>query len=52
MVSCHYPIVSEDTSAYCQARQRLPEKMLQQLFSIVAQKLESKTTKEHLWCGR
>ena len=46
------PIPSDDTSAYCQARQRLPEKMLQQLFSIVAQKLESKTTKEHLWCGR
>ena len=45
-------IPSDDTSAYCQARQRLPEKMLQQLFSIVAQKLESKTTKEHLWCGR
>lgn len=52
LATTNAPIVSEDTSAYCQARQRLPEKMLQQLFSIVAQKLERKTTKEHLWCGR
>jgi hypothetical protein len=28
---------SQDTGAYCQARQRLPEKLLQQLFSKVAQ---------------
>jgi len=33
-------IPSEDTSAYCQARKRLPEKLLQQLFSTVAQELE------------
>jgi hypothetical protein len=45
-------IPSVDTSAYCQARQRLPEKLLQQLFGKVAQSLETKATKEYLWCGR
>ncbi len=43
---------SQDTGAYCQARQRLPEKLLQQLFSKVAQGLQDKVTQEHLWCGR
>lgn len=45
-------IPSEDTSAYCQARKRLPEKLLQRLFGSVAQDLENKTTTERLWCGR
>lgn len=45
-------IPSEDTSAYCQARKRLPEKLLQRLFGRVAQALEQKIKKEHLWCGR
>lgn len=45
-------IPSEDTSAYCQARQRLPEKLLQRLFGTVAQGLEKKVTAQHLWCGR
>jgi hypothetical protein len=45
-------IPSEDTSAYCQARKRLPEKLLQRLFRRVAQDLEKKATTEHLWCGR
>jgi hypothetical protein len=45
-------IPSQDTSAYCQARQRLPEKLLSRLFGKVAQSLEEKATKEHLWCGR
>lgn len=35
-------IPSEDTSAYCQARKRLPEKLCQQLFGRVAQDLEKK----------
>lgn len=52
LTSVNAPIPSDDTSAYCQARQRLPEKMLQQLFGIVAQNLEKKTSVEHLWCGR
>lgn len=45
-------IPSEDTSAYCQARKRLSEKLLQRLFGRVAQDLEKKTAPEHLWCGR
>jgi len=45
-------IPSQDTGAYCQARQRLPEKLLQQLFSKVALGLQCKVTPEYLWCGR
>lgn len=45
-------IPSQDTSAYCQARQRLPEKLLQQLFGRVAQSLQNQATPEDLWCGR
>ncbi len=45
-------IPSTDTSAYCQARSRLPEKLLEQLFGKAAQSLEEKVTCEHLWCGR
>ncbi len=45
-------IPSEDNSAYCQARKRLPEKLLEKLFIKVGNKLESKTTPEHTWCGR
>ena len=41
-----------DTSAYCQARSRLPEKLLEKLFNYSAQNLEGKVTQEHLWCGR
>lgn len=43
---------STDTSAYCQARTRLPEKLLQNLFGKVAIGLEEKLTPSHLWCGR
>ncbi len=45
-------IPSTDTSAYCGARSRLPEKLLEKLFSQSAQNLEEKITTEHLWCGR
>lgn len=45
-------IPSTDTSAYCQARSRLPEKLLEKLFGKAAQSLEQKVTAEHLWCGR
>ncbi|WP_292789408.1 IS4 family transposase [Nostoc sp. NMS7] len=45
-------IPSTDTSAYCQARSRLPEKLLEKLFNYSAQNLEGKVTQEHLWCGR
>lgn len=45
-------IPSTDTSAYCQARQRLPEKLLEKLFYKVAVGLEEKVNEEYLWCGR
>ena len=45
-------IPSEDHSAYCQARVRLPEKLLQRLFGLVGQNLEKERTEEYLWCGR
>jgi len=45
-------IPSTDTSAYCQARSRLPEKLLEKLFGQVAQSLEEQVTTEYLWCGR
>lgn len=45
-------IPSTDTSAYCQARARLPEKLLEHLFGHSAQNIEEKVATEHLWCGR
>jgi len=45
-------VPSQDTSAYCQARQRLSEKLLQQLFGKVAQGLQAQVTTQNLWCGR
>jgi len=45
-------VPSTDTSAYCQARARLPEKLLEKLFNLSAQSLEEKVTTEYLWCGR
>ncbi len=52
LVSENVEIPSTDTSAYCQARARLPEQLLKKLFSKVAQSLEEKATAEYLWCGR
>jgi hypothetical protein len=52
LVSENVEIPSTDTSAYCQARSRLPEQLLEKLFSKVAQSLEEKATAEYLWCGR
>ena len=37
---------SQDTGAYCQARKRLPEQLLQQLFTKVAQGLQDKITQQ------
>ncbi len=45
-------IPSSDTSAYCQARSRLPEKLLEKLFGKAARNLSEKVTTEYLWCGR
>ena len=43
---------STDSSAYCQARSRLPEEFLQKLFGKAAQSLEQEVTTKHLWCDR
>ncbi len=45
-------IPSEDNSAYCQARIRLPENFLKKLFSKSSQNLEKEVQEEALWCGR
>lgn len=52
LASVNAPIPASDTSAYCQARSRLPENLLQRLFSNVGQKLENQVRPEYLWCGR
>src|SRR5260370_2251135 len=43
---------SGDTSAYCQARARLDETVLQQIGSDVAEQLERQVTNDQLWLGR
>ncbi len=45
-------IPSEDNSAYCQARIRLPENFVKKLFSKSSQNLEKEVQSEQLWCGR
>ncbi len=45
-------VPSEDNSAYCQARLRLPEKFVKKLFSKSSQNLEKEVQSEELWCGR
>lgn len=50
--SLELEIPSTDTSAYCQARKRLPEKLLEKLFLDSGESLERKVAEEHLWCGR
>ncbi len=45
-------VPSTDTSGYCRARARLPEKLLEKIFNYSAQSLEEKVTTEYLWCGR
>lgn len=45
-------IPSTDSSAYCQARSRLPEKLLENLFGQAAEKLEEQVMPEYLWCDR
>jgi Transposase DDE domain len=44
--------MSANTSAYCQARARLPEETLESLHDHLAQRLESNVPAERLWCGR
>lgn len=43
---------SSDTSAYRQARDRLPESLLARLVRTVAEGLQARSSPLHLWCGR
>lgn len=43
---------SSDPSAYCQARQRLPEGLFKRLFVGVAHRLQVRVSPERLWKGR
>ncbi|NJL09579.1 MAG: IS4 family transposase [Calothrix sp. SM1_7_51] len=43
---------STDTSAYCQARLRLPEELVKKLYRDSGELLENKVTQLQLWCGR
>lgn len=52
LASVNAEIPSSDTSAYCQARNRLSETLLSRLFGQVGQGLEEQVTNKHLWCGR
>jgi hypothetical protein len=46
------PPPSSDPSAYCQARQRLPEGLFKRLFVGVAHRLQARVSQEGLWKGR
>lgn len=43
---------SSDTGAYSKARQRLPERLVQQLVPVVAEALEKQVPRLQQWCGR
>jgi Transposase DDE domain len=43
---------SQDTGAYSKARQRFPERVLQQLMSETAEALEQQVPLDRQWCGR
>jgi hypothetical protein len=42
---------SQDTGAYCKARQRLPESFFTKLVTETADELEQRVLPEHQWCG-
>lgn len=46
---CSTRVLSEDESAYCQARRRLPTKLLFQIWRLICQRLEQRSN--HRWCG-
>ena len=46
------PLLSQDTSGYCKARQRLPAGLLPRLAKWVAEALACRAKPEQLWCGR
>jgi uncharacterized protein YbcC (UPF0753/DUF2309 family) len=43
---------SENTSAYCKARKKLPESLFKKLWEKSAKKSEKKVVEKHLWRGR
>ena len=43
---------SENTSAYCQARKKIPEKIFEKLLKTSAKHNENKVDQKHLWQGR
>jgi hypothetical protein len=43
---------AEDTSAYCRARQKLPEAVIRRLAAQVGEKLEAQVPADWLWHGR
>jgi Transposase DDE domain len=45
-------LISPDTSAYCKARDRMPENFIQELATDTASAIEEKTPIEWLWKGR
>ncbi len=45
-------IPSPDTSAYCQARKRLPEELVKNLFYKSGENFSEKIEALFLWCGR
>lgn len=50
--SRHRPIPDSGTSAYCQARARLPEETLQSIYQHTATELQRRTPSDQLWCNR
>src|SRR5207245_11644685 len=46
------PVPAEDTSAYCQARARLPLELLHELIQRVGGSLQQRVPELARWCGR
>ena len=46
------PRIDPNTSGYCQARRRLPLQLLNNAAIALGEKLESRSLRERLWCGR
>jgi hypothetical protein len=46
------PVPAQDTSAYCQARARLPLQLLRELIQRVGDSLQQRVPERARWCGR
>jgi hypothetical protein len=51
-VTGRHPLPDEGTSAYCQARKRLPLPLVQRAFAAVERWLEVRLSAAQQWCGR